>query len=397
MRWQNDTLLLEGLENINDYFDREIITKINSIKQKEIIKDDRLLLNKIPVLIKDYEKPILKIQPALQYYKNKVEFEKYYFFKEIQNSPFQMIEKTANYKITDFFRNNLERLNCEGINKSCLEINPDFFDDIIEVNIKKSDELIYLRNIVSSAMICDKISINEREILISFIDRELQFITLNFNDKDLERSNIFNWAYKWISSQESSQEILKLKLQVVKIFFSELNYQKLYDKTMFYQELDNIYKIVLNKESERYYNVKKEINDLYTKLNNEKAKINLEFNQKVLSLIISIPIAFYGFYFAIKKDNQEFSIFNDELVFLYLIYFIASVYIGLLFKNYLTILTKNNEDYIEFLCETHKINLIDKERYKLNLFSDFKLFFFTLSTLVSLLAIFLLYFLFKNW
>lgn len=397
MNWNLDEIKLSENEKFEHFFDLNQIAELKEICGKEIFKDDKILLSKSPILINDNTKPFKNLNLSLNYYFEKIKHDQLILM--IKKDKKYTIKKISNtFKIEKIFVKQLEKLNCEGIDKKYLGINPEFFDTIISENEYTCDELLFFRNIISSCKFGDRLIVSQKDIELSFLNKELEYKTYSLKLNELDNSHMFYWAYKWIKEDGDNQEVLNLRYHVAKIFFIEHKAEKIFNYNSLANELNDIYKVILQQESEKYYIVQKELRDEFLKLNQEKAKINLEFNQKILNLIISIPIAFYGFFFAMKKSNQPLNIFNNELIFLYIFYLIASIYLFFLFNNHISILNKNNEEYINMLKDTYDMSLSKwKNKYKLKKYSDFKLLFVILIFLIILLISILIYYLYKNW
>lgn len=397
MKWDLESLKLNNNENFDQFFDSNQIIELEKLTGEKIFKDDRILLSNSPILIEDNTKPLKNLNLSFKYYFEKIKHD--FLILMIKDEDKYSIKKIRNtFELEKIFVKQLEKLNCEGIDKKYLGINPNFFETVILENNYSCNELLFFRNIISGCKFGDRFIASQKEIELSFLNKELEYNTYSLNINDIDTTNMFYWAYKWVMEEDNNQDVLNLRYHVAKIFFGELKSGKKFDYNTLVSEMNDIYKVILQQESDKYYIVQKELRDEFLKLNQEKAKVNLEFNQKILNLILSIPIAFYGFFFAMKKANQPLNLLHNELIFLYVFYLFACIYLFFLFNNHISILNKNNKEYMDMLKETYDMSLNKwNNKYKLKMYSDFKLSFVTLIFLIIFCLSILIYYLFINW
>ncbi|KKI64774.1 hypothetical protein [Staphylococcus cohnii] len=396
--WYHESLKFEN--DLNKYFSNEDLQDF-STKKISNEKDNELYLQGSKIFIDDNTKIKCSnnIKDAYEYYSNKISKLKnskteFFIFEDIKKS-FKKIEVSIKYNSIP--RKYIEDITVRNINSNILQINPYFFNEMLNIYIeydKYCNNIRKFRNLQSAIILSDKISFDNNIITLYYHDSDNEEDKFQKNKIDFPNSNVpslYFYIFDWIGIENDNLEIVNLKYKVAKIYLSKFenmsNNEELKKKEV-HHDLSVMYNLILQKKSQKYYEYNKIIRDHKIEIIQQKIELKNELNKKLMSMMVFIPVTIYGFYITVQRNEEPLNIFNNDFNIIYSSSLIALIFVIASLINDVKSMKNDYETIISEIINTYKINK-SKDDFGNNIsLCDFK---FSLSwILVMILALIIL-------
>lgn len=256
--WYYEILKFDN--DLNNYFSNEDL-KVFSSKCLSNEEEDELYLQGSKIFIDDDSKikHSESIKDVYEYYYEK--------FRKLENSKSDFFifkdSKKLFEKIEVPIKHNtirgeyIEDITVRNINSNILQINPYFFNEMLEVYKeyeKECSNIRKLRNLQSAIILSDKISFDNDIMTLYFHDsdnEEDKFQKNKFDFSNANVSSLYFYVFDWVDIENDNLEIVDLKYKVAKIYLSK--FEKVSDdekikKKEIHHDLNVMYNLILQKK-----------------------------------------------------------------------------------------------------------------------------------------------------
>lgn len=262
---------------------------------------------------------------------------------------------------------------------------------------KECNNIRKLRNLQSAIILSDKISLDNDIITLYFHDSDNEEDKFQKNKIGFLNSNVsslYFYVFDWIDIENDNLEIVDLKYKVAKIYFSKFekmsNDEKIKKKEI-HHDLSVMYNLILQKKSQKYYEYNKIIRDHKIEIIQQKIELKNELNKKLMSMMVFIPVAIYGFYITIQRSEESLNIFNNDFNIIYSSSLIALIFVIASLKNDVKSMRSDYETIISEIINTYKINK-NKDDFGHNIsLCDFKFSLYWILVMILALIILILF------
>lgn len=398
--WYYEILKFDN--DLNNYFSNEDL-KVFSSKCLSNEEEDELYLQGSKIFIDDDSKikHSESIKDVYEYYYEK--------FRKLENSKSDFFifkdSKKLFEKIEVPIKHNtirgeyIEDITVRNINSNILQINPYFFNEMLEVYKeyeKECSNIRKLRNLQSAIILSDKISFDNDIMTLYFHDsdnEEDKFQKNKFDFSNANVSSLYFYVFDWVDIENDNLEIVDLKYKVAKIYLSK--FEKVSDdekikKKEIHHDLNVMYNLILQKKSQKYYEYNKVIRNHKIEIIQRKIELKNELNKKLMSMMVFIPVTIYGLYITIQKSKESLNIFNNDFNIIYFSSLVALIFIILSLINDVKSINSDYETIILEIINTYKINKSTDDFGNNISLSDFKFSLFWIFIMIITLIIFIL-------
>lgn len=400
--WYYEILKFDN--DLNNYFSNEDL-KVFSSKCLSNEEENELYLQGSEIFIDDDSKikHSESIKDVYEYYCDK--------FRKLENSKYDFFifkeSKKLFEKIEVPIKHNtirgeyIEDITVRNINSNILQINPYFFNEILEVYKeyeKEYSNIRKLRNLQSAIILSDKISFDNDIMTLYFHDsdnEEDKFQKKKFDFSKANVSSLYFYVFDWVDIENDNLEIVDLKYKVAKIYLSK--FEKVYDdeklkKKEIHHDLNVMYNLILQKKSQKYYEYNKIIRNHKIEIIQRKIELKNELNKKLMSMMVFIPVTIYGLYITIQKSKESLNIFNNDFNIIYFSSLVALIFIILSLINDVKSINSDYEKIILEIINTYKINKSTDDFGNNISLNDFK---FSLSWILIMIITLIIFILIK--
>lgn len=399
--WHYGSLKFDN--DLNNYFSNEDL-KVFSTKNLSDEEENELYLQGSEIFIDDDSK--------IKYSENIKDVYDYYYtkFSNLKNSKsdFFIFEESKKLfqKIEVSIKHNtipgeyIEDITVRNINSNILQINPYFFNEMLNIYItheKKCTNIRKLRNLQSAIILSDKISFDNNIMTLYYHDSDNEEDKFQKNKIDFLNSNVpslYFYVFDWIDIENDNLEIVDLKYKVAKIYlskFKKMSSDEKIKKKEIHHDLSVMYNLILQKKSQKYYEYNKIIRDHKIEIIQQKIELKNELNKKLMSMMVFIPVTIYGFYITVQRSEESLNIFNNEFNIIYSSSLIALIFVIASLKNDVKSMRSDYETIISEIINTYKISK-SKDDFGNNIsLCDFK---FSLSWILVMILVLIILILF---